>query len=477
MPDRPGSIMLSIRAKLTLWYIGIAALVLAAFAIGIYWYLSRGLLNAIDMSLHNYAERIALAVGHPSANEEPSQPGVLILTPQFLSVVDRNGKVTDQILDAEGHEVPVNGPALERAAREWVPEYDEVSLSPTEHVRIITWPARDEDGEIFFVVAGQSLKDVRRAQKQLLLLFAIANPLALLLASLGGLWLVSKTLSPVDRLTRAAERIGRGNLSERVEEPRSHDELGRLAATFNQMIRRLEQAFDRERRFTADASHELKTPLAVLRGDIEVALRRDRSPEEYQRVLKSSLEEIARLTKLTEDLLTLARSDTDQSVLDLEPVRLDLLAADARAYVAPLAESAGVALTYEGNATAVIIEGDQKRLKQLLVNLLDNAIKYTPAGGSARLAIAVEDSSAVIEVTDSGRGVPETALPHIFERFYRQTDSRDARVTGFGLGLAISKWITDAHGGSIEVESHEGQGSRFTVRLPLTQDQHGRTSD
>src|SRR5262245_38663231 len=331
--------MLSIRAKLTLWYLGIAAMVLAAFAVAIYLYLSRGLINTIDTSLHNYAERIAQFVGHPSTTEELSQPGVLIVAPQFVSVLDRDGKLTDQIVDADGHEVPINVPALERAAREWKPEYDEVSLSDTERVRILTWPARDEDGEVFFVVAGQSLRDVERAQKQLLLLLAIANPLALVLASLGGLWLANKALSPVDRLTRAAERIGRGNLSERVEEPRSRDEIGRLAATFNQMIGRLEQAFQRERRFTADASHELRTPLAVLRGDIEVALRRERSREEYERVLKSSLEEIARLTKLTDDLLTLARSDADQSVLDVEEVRLDLLAADARAYILPLADS------------------------------------------------------------------------------------------------------------------------------------------
>lgn len=463
--------MLSIRAKLTLWYLSLAALVLIAFAIAIYLYLSHGLLNAIDASLRNYAERIAQAVGHPSATEEPTQPGVWILAPQFVSVLDRNGKVTDQIPDAEGHEVPVVKSALERAASEWKPGYDEVSLSPTEHVRTITWPARDEDGEVFFVVVGQSLRDVQRAQKQLLLLLSIANPLALLLAGLGGLWLANKALSPVDRLTRAAERIGRGSFSERVEEPRSHDEIGRLAATFNQMISRLEQAFQRERRFAADASHELRTPLAVLRGDIEVALRRERSPEEYERVLKSSLEEIARLTKLTDDLLTLARSDADQSVLEVEAVRLDLLAADARAYILPLADSAGVALTYDAPDSPVVVEGDQKRLKQLLVNLLDNAIKYTPAGGNARLSLAMKDSSAVIEVTDTGRGIPAAALPHIFERFYRQTDRRDSRVTGFGLGLAISKWIADAHGGSIEVESRESHGSRFTVRLPIHESQ------
>ena len=461
--------MLSIRAKLTLWYFSLAALVLAAFAVAIYVYFTRGLLNAIDSSLRNHAERLAYAVGHPSANEETSQPGVLILAPQFVSVLNRDGKVTDQIPDAEGHEVPVTESALERASREWNPQFQEVSLSETEHVRTITWPAHDEDGELFFVVVGQSLRDVQRAQKQLVLLLAIANPVALLLASLGGLWLANKALRPVDRLTRAAERIGRGNLSERVEEHRALDEIGRLAATFNQMIGRLEQAFERERQFTADASHELKTPLAVLRGDIEVALRRDRTPEEYQRVLRSSLEEISRLTKLTEDLLTLARSDAGESVLDLEKVQLDQLAAEARAYIAPLAASAGVSLTYDAPQSPVMVEGDQKRLKQLLVNLLDNAIKYTAAGGGARLVLAVDDSCAVIEVTDTGRGIPASALPHVFERFYRQTDPRDSRVTGFGLGLAITKWIVDAHGGSIEARSREGEGSSFVVRLPLAQ--------
>jgi heavy metal sensor kinase len=459
--------MLSIRAKLTLWYLSLAALALLVFATAIYVSFSRGLLNTIDASLNNHAERIAQAVGHPSATEEASQPGVLILVPQFVSVLNKDGKVTDQILDAEGHAVPITSPALERVVKDWKPEYDEVALSETEHARTITWPARDEDGELFYVVVGQSLKDVERAQKQLLLLLAIANPIALLLASVGGLWLANKALRPVDRLTRAAERIGRGNLSERVTVPRSHDEIGRLAETFNQMIGRLERAFERERQFTADASHELKTPLAVLRGDIEVALRRERTSEEYKRVLQSSLEEIARLTKLTEDLLTLARSDANEAVLELEDVELDRLASEARAYIAPLANSAGVSLSYNPPDSPVIVEGDHKRLKQLLVNLLDNAIKYTSDGGSAKLSLGVENSSAVIEVADTGRGIPSNAVPHIFERFYRQTDPRDSRVTGFGLGLAISKWIVDAHGGSIEAQSTEGVGTSFIIRLPL----------
>jgi heavy metal sensor kinase len=316
-------------------------------------------------------------------------------------------------------------------------------------------------------VVGQSLKELQSAQRHLLILLAISNPVALLLASLGGLWLAHEALKPVDRLTRAAERIGRGNFSERVDEPRTSDEIGRLAATFNEMISKLERAFERERRFTADASHELRTPLAVLRGDIEVALRRDRSIDEYKRVLNSSLEEIERITRLTDDLLTLARSDTGDTVLELAPVRLDRLAAEVHAYIQPLAESAGVALACAGTQEPIVVEGDEKRLKQLLVNLLENAIKYTPAGGSAWLSLLTRDSTTLIQVSDTGRGIPAASLPHIFERFYRETDPRDSRVTGFGLGLAISKWIVDAHHGEIEVHSAEGEGSRFTVRLPL----------
>jgi heavy metal sensor kinase len=459
--------MLSIRAKLTFWYLGIAAVVLIAFAIAIYAYLSRGLLTTIDTSLWNHAERIAIATGHPSSNDEPSQPGVLMLAPQFVSIVNRSGQVTDSIPDPEGHQVPIIPEAIERAAAELKPQYNEVSLGPSEHARIITWPAQDEDGEMFFVVVGQSLKELQSAQRHLLILLAISNPVALLLASLGGLWLAHEALKPVDRLTRAAERIGRGNFSERVDEPRTTDEIGRLAATFNEMISKLERAFERERRFTADASHELRTPLAVLRGDIEVALRRDRSVDEYKRVLNSSLEEIERITRLTDDLLTLARSDTGDTVLELAPVRLDRLAAEVHAYIQALAESAGVALACAGTQEPIVVEGDEKRLKQLLVNLLENAIKYTPAGGTARLSLLTRDSTTLIQVSDTGRGIPATSLPHIFERFYRETDPRDSRVTGFGLGLAISKWIVDAHHGEIDVDSAEGEGSRFTVRLPL----------
>ncbi len=463
--------MLSIRAKLTLWYLGIAATVLIAFAVAIYLYLSRGMLSAIDASLWSQADHMARMIGDPSRSEESGSSGGFLMQPQYVTILNSDVEITDQILDNDGHEVPVIPGSIERARMTWEPQFDEVYITPDKRARVVTWPARDEEGGTFFVILGQSLGGLAQAQWQVLILFAVSNSIALALAGLGGLWIANNALQPVNRITRAAERIGRGNLSERVEEPRTRDEIGHLAATFNEMIGKLEQAFERERQFTADASHELKTPLAVLKGDIEVTLRRDRSSDDYKRVLESSLEEVDRLTRLVDDLLTLARSDAGERVLEPGPIRVDELAAEIHAYINPLAKSAGVALDYIPPAEPMIIEGDQKRLKQLLVNLLDNAIKYTPSGGRARLALKAEDSSALIEVSDTGRGISAETLPHIFDRFYRQSDPLDSRVNGFGLGLAISKWIVNAHGGSIEASSPEGAGSRFTVRLPLWKDE------
>jgi heavy metal sensor kinase len=468
--------MLSIRAKLSLWYLVMAASVIVAFSLGLYFYLSHALLRVIDDSLWSQANRMANSIPQGLSDpqglseEEIAQSNELRLPVQFYTVIDRAGEVYDYAYDVHGHPVPIIADALDRAHDQWQAQFDNGSISESEPVRIITWPVRDQDG-VFFVVAGQSLKEIHQAQRRLLLLLAISSPLALILASLGGFWIADRALKPVDRITKAAERIGRGNFNERVEEPRTKDEIGRLAATFNEMIAKLDQAFQRERQFTAYASHELKTPLAIIRGDIEVALRRDRSTEEYRRVLSSSLEEIERLTRLTDDLLTLARSDAGEQVLEIAPVTLDQLAEEARAYLSPLAKSTGVRLSYESSQSPIVIEGDEKRLKQLLVNLLDNAIKYTPAGGDVRLKLAAQDSSAIIEVADTGRGIPADAMPHIFERFYRHSDPRDTRASGFGLGLAISKWIVDAHGGAIDVESSEGRGSRFTIRLPLRKDE------
>jgi heavy metal sensor kinase len=273
-------------------------------------------------------------------------------------------------------------------------------------------------------------------------------------------------------MTRAAEQIAAGDLSERVPEPAQMDEIGRLAATFNDMISRLQAAFERQKQFTSDASHELRTPLAVMRGDIEVTLRRERSNEEYKRALTSNLEEIMRLSRLVEDLLTLARGDTGRVELRCEPVDLNDLCRRMAEYITPLADQRDQTLIYEpplGAETApVTISADMLRIKQLLLNLLDNAIKYTERRGKITLGLKTEEKVAIITVTDTGRGIPPEDLPHIFERFFRRSaKTADRTAAGFGLGLSIVKWIVDSHGGRIEAKSEVGKGTEFIVRLPL----------
>ncbi len=276
-------------------------------------------------------------------------------------------------------------------------------------------------------------------------------------------------MRPVDRVTKAAEQIGvAGDLSERVPASARMDEIGRLAATFNHMISRLQAAFERQKQFTSDASHELRTPLAVMRADIEIALRRERGKEEYQRVLTSNLEEIVRLSRLVEDLLMLARADAGKLELKCEPMDLDDLCSKMTEYILPLADQRDQTLTYHQPQGKVIINADMHRIKQLLLNLLDNAIKYTEQRGSIILGLKTEGDDAVLTVSDSGRGIPPEDLPHIFDRFFRRSaKTSDRSASGFGLGLSIVKWIVDSHAGKIVAQSEPGKGTTFIVRLPL----------
>ena len=207
-----------------------------------------------------------------------------------------------------------------------------------------------------------------------------------------------------------------------------------------------------------------------MRGEIELALRRERQPEEYRQTLTSNLEEIVRLSRLVEDLLMLARADAGKVELLSEPLELDKLCADMTDYIAPLAEQRNQTLRYESAHRAVTIHADQQRIKQLLLNLLDNAIKYTAAGGTITLKLKAENQFAILTVTDTGRGIPAEDLPHVFERFFRRSaKTSDRTATGSGLGLSIVKWIVDAHDGEIEVRSEMGKGTAFVARLPLHQ--------
>jgi len=287
---------------------------------------------------------------------------------------------------------------------------------------------------------------------------------ALALAALIGWFLASRAMRPVDRMTRTARAIGdSGDLTRRLEEPRERDELRRLASTFNDMLARLDQAVGAQRRFLADASHELRSPLAAIRTNVEALLRgADADPTDREESLRAIARETDRMGRLVADLLALARADAGQPLVR-KPIELDALLIEAYQQQRRLAE--GVNLTL-GELEQVEVMGDADRLKQLVLNLVDNALRYTPPGGDVTLDVTREASWALLRVRDTGVGISAEHLPHIFERFYRVDPPRTRHSGGTGLGLAICKWVAEAHGGRIEVASTVDHGSVFTVFLP-----------
>jgi heavy metal sensor kinase len=303
----------------------------------------------------------------------------------------------------------------------------------------------------------------------LLVGLGLTIPLVLLMGSFGGLILARQALRPVDRMTKIADRIGGGDLTERVPVPAYQDEIGRLAVTINQMIARLQAAFERQRQFSADASHELRTPLSVIRADLEIALRRERTIPEYQEVLASTLEEAVRLSRLVEDLLLLTRADVGRLELECQPVNVTTLGREVVDYLQPLAAQRQQTLTWASEAPRdLVLPADPLRLRQMLINLIDNAVKFTGEGGEIALTLTEESGNALLRVRDTGRGIPPEDLPLIFDRFFRRSAMTGDRSTpGTGLGLSIVRWIVEAHGGTIGVTSRLGEGTEFQLRLPL----------
>lgn len=289
---------------------------------------------------------------------------------------------------------------------------------------------------------------------------------ALLLAWLGIDHLIRQWISPLAALSETARKVDLGNLGrQRLFAPPDAPELAQLANTFNELLDRVEAAHASQFRFVANASHELRTPLTILRGEIDVALRRPRSPEEYAEVLQSSREEIERLSRLTENLLTLARADAGEALVRREAVDVSSVAREVCRKLTPLSEQRKVPLSCDAPGPTVV-SGDAVALAQIVFNLAENALRYTPPGESATVRVVACDGEVMVEIEDHGSGISAEHLPHLFERFYRVDKARSREFGGAGLGLSIVKTLVEAHGGSVEVRSEVGRGSSFTVRLP-----------
>lgn len=455
----------SIRVRLTIWYVVVLAVVLAAFSAGVYFAMRTSLYSNIDDSLTSRAEALDGAIdvngGAPTLDPDsaPGHPS----GEEFVRVFDSEGELTfDNTAEVMAPEIDQNSvtQALGGSAR-----HDSLETSD-DTMRVFTTPIRHDSSIVGVLQVGETEDDLLESLRTLLLIIGLAYPVTLVVASAGGVFLAGRALRPVDELTNVARQISADDFSKRLDMKLPDDEVGRLARTFDEMIARLDDAFRRQRQFTADASHELRTPLTSIKGQTEVALQRDRNPEDYREVLRAVNSEVDRMIRLVGSLLTLARADSRQAPISRERVDLSQLVNDAAEQMSAAASAKGIALNVTADAVTLI--GDEDLLLQLVLNLFDNAIKYTPQGGSVSVICRADGGSGVVRVTDTGPGISAEHLPHVFDRFYRVDPSRSQAAGGAGLGLSISRWIAESHGGTLSVDSAPGSGSTFIVRVPLS---------
>jgi heavy metal sensor kinase len=453
---------LPLRARLTLWYLLTLAAILLLFLALLYWQAERSLLALVDTGLRQAASQAL-----PMVEREGDR---LLFRP-----AEDAGKSAGRLSDSFA--IYLLSPAGELWS--WIGRRDELDPPPPERGVITVRQGEDQwrvhaepisrpDGPTGWLQVAQELEPVNEALASLRAQALLGLPPALLLAGLGGAFLAWRALRPIDQVTRTAQAIDATGLDRRLLYQGPADEVGRLAATFDSMLDRLQAAFERQRHFTADAAHELRTPLAALKGRLEVTLSRPRPAAEYRQTLAEMEGHVERLIRLSNDLLFMARLDGQRAPLTKERVEVADLLAAVTEQVAPLAQAKVITVAAHAPA-GLAVSGNLELLIRLLLNLLDNALKHTPSGGRITLEARASGDEVVLTVEDSGPGIPAASLPHLFERFYRVESDRARAVNGSGagagLGLAIAREIVRAHGGQISAESQPGEGARMVVRL------------
>ena len=458
-----------IRLRLTLWYVLLLAIILAAFAAVVYLLLRHSLYQNLDESVQSRAGALVNVVQLDDAEASLTIRAGSVTSGQrerFIRLFDAAGDV--RFVETSGeHQIPVDRWAVSAALAGRPTTRSTRYIDDDDRIRVAVVPVVRQGAVVGALEVGEPEEDVVETLSSLLLVMGIAYPVALALAGFGGMFLAGRALSPIDSITTAARDITAEDLSGRLELRLPDDEVGRLARTFDEMIARLDDAFRRQRQFAADASHELRTPLTVIKGQIDVSLQRDREPEAYQGVLRAVNEEVDRLIRLAGSLLTLTRADGGQIPLAFEAVDVGDLVAGVVEQLRPAAADQGVDLRLD-TGPPVTMEADQDLLIQLMLNVLDNAIKYSPNGGLVNAGWGTNGQRVELRVRDTGPGIAAEDIPYVFDRFYRADKARSRAAGGVGLGLAISRWIAEAHGGSIHVVSTLGEGSTFTVSLPTS---------
>ena len=486
----------SIRFKITIVYMAILAITLSIFSAILYHQMSKSLYDNIDTLLSSRAEGIVSAIGTYWATEKlgTMRYGADMQTPgandhidfptiahRWVEARSKDPKLLNtivQIFDARGEIVAsskntqgissVSEQTL-YAALQGRSTFETLTSSyPTKKMqlfRVFITPAIQNDRVEYIVQVGSPLDSISAALNSLKVTLFLLFPLTVLITGIMGAFLATLTLRPVDNMIRTIHDITVENMKMRLAIPNTKDEIQKLAETFNDMLKRLEVAFTSQRHLFEDLSHELKTPLTILKGEFEVILKKIRSPEDYEAILRSSLEEIDKMTRLVENLLMLASLEAKRTMPERKTLDISLLVKNVIDNIKRLAERKRIEIDFAGKEKVAVI-GDEKELKQLFLNIIDNAVKYTPEGGNINLIIAEDKQNATIIIKDTGVGIPSVYIPHVFDRFYRVQNVRSGH--GFGLGLSIVKAIVDAHNGSIKVDSSLGEGTTFIITLPLS---------
>jgi heavy metal sensor kinase len=463
----------SVRVRLALWYVSILALVLIAFSVSVYALIAKTLYKQLDADLHVSVESAALTfvdevvaqhslpdASHQALNELSTLDASAIFTGTGELVSEQPGQGNIHV------SLPPQGDDADAGFY-----FANVSVNGIERrviARRVNVPLSDKP---FFIVISRSFESVDVGLQEIRRILYLAVPGALIFSAVGGGFLSRRSLASVVYMSDRARKISAENLSQRLPVANPRDELGQLAGTFNELLARLDTSFSQQRRFMADASHELRTPLSVIRTSAEVTLgRENRDEPEYRDALKIIDEQVKRLSHIVEDMFTLSRADVGRRVLTVTDFYLDELILEAVRAAAILGAKKGVNVE-TSTMGEIPFRGDEGLLRQMLLNLLDNAVKYTPTGGFVRVKVEQSEAHYRILVEDSGLGIPEREQELIFERFYRVDKARSGTAEsdgwGAGLGLSIARWIAQAHGGDLVLQHSDDTGSTFRATLPL----------
>jgi heavy metal sensor kinase len=462
----------SLRFRMTAWYAGLLVGALLLFALSLYL----GLRRYLDWNLQKGLAEQCRSIGLQFLPELPRQDKNFLteeINEAYAPEVNRHfirvSRADGTVLYLSG--APKDGSFDPVSVAAFSPSNDtdfssKIPIARGQKLLLVGLYFTTPDATRYLVESGVSYQQVEEVLHGLLLTFAIYVPFIVALAVSGGYWLMRNSLRPVDEITQKAEGITSTNLSQRLPLIKTGDELERLSTALNRMIARLDDAFQQAKRFSADASHELRTPLTILQLELEAIAQNHPFPADVLDQIGSALEETSRLSRIVENLLTISRLDAGEARMEMAQVDLGKLATETAEQMKLLAEEKSLSMKCDVSR-GVYVTGDRSRLTQVIVNLVDNAIKYTREGGEISLKVHSNENMAELEITDTGTGISPESLPHIFERFYRADKARSRESGGAGLGLAIVKAICTAHGGEIKVTSAEGQGTRFTIGLPV----------